>query len=124
MSTVQLSGLNVIAFFVTDLERSADFFARHLGFKRPAGASGPGIFLRQGDLALYLEQVPQRRTIRHGAETEVCPSFAVASVKTAFEKLRAAGVTIVKEYVEFSAEFALFSIADPDGNAMEISGRP
>ncbi|HHH76050.1 MAG TPA: hypothetical protein ENL03_03380 [Phycisphaerae bacterium] len=52
------------------------------------------------------------------------PCFATDSVRQSYEALKASGVKILEEYQEYAPTFALFKIADPDGNMIEIAGNP
>ena len=45
-------------------------------------------------------------------------------MKNAYEKLNAAGVTVVEDYQEFAPTFGAFRIADPDGNVIEFASKP
>lgn len=124
MSTIKVTGLNVIAFYVTDIEKSRAFFIDHLGFEKSKIKMNTSILLNQGDLTICLEKVETQRDASHLEETEVCPCFGTDGVKDAYKKLSAAGVEIVTEYTQHAPTFGLFRIADPDGNLIEFAGHP
>ena len=124
MPTVQVTGLQVIAFYVSDLQKSNAFYTDHLGFEETEFKMDPGIVLRAGTLLIYLEEVDRLLEAEHLVETEVSPCFAVDSVRDTYQKLKGAGIRIVTEYVEYAPTFALFRIGDPDGNLIEFAGKP
>ena len=75
-------------------------------------------------MTLYHEAGRKNRGAESRGFSEFSPCFATASVKQAYELLKSAGVTIVEEYQEYAPTFALFKIADPDGNLIEFAGQP
>ncbi len=99
------------------------FYTERLGFEKGEDMS-PGVLLRAGDVTLYLE--PGRKTRESASREfpEFSPCFASESVKQSYEVLKSAGVTIVEDYQEYGPTFALFKIADPDGNLIELAGQP
>jgi hypothetical protein len=54
----------------------------------------------------------------------VSPCFASDSVREAYETLKEAGVKFVEDYNQSTDTFAMFRIADPDGNVIEFAGKP
>ena len=52
--TVQVTGLQVVAIYVSELERARAFYCGHLGF-RQTGEMPPGIMLDAGGTTVYLE---------------------------------------------------------------------
>ena len=125
MPTVEVNDLNTLAVYVTDLERAQAFYVEQLGFQ-PCDQMPPGILLKAGEVTLYLEGGRKPRSSSPLSESEIsfCLGTAGGSVKDAHEKLKAAGVAIVKDYQEFAPTFAMFRIADPDGNVIELAGKP
>jgi len=125
MSTIEVSGLNAVAVYVADLERAKAFYVGHLGF-RPCGEMPPGILLSAGDVTIYIEGGRKPKSAAPLIECEVgfCLETAAGSVKDAHAKLSAAGATIIEDYQEFAPTFAMFRIADPDGNVIEFAGKP
>jgi len=123
MISTKVKDLNVLAIYVTDLERSREFYSKQLGFES-AGEMPPGILLKSGQVTLYLEGGRKTKRSETSPATEFSPCFAVDSVKAAHDALRAAGVRVVTAYQEFAPTFALFRIADPDGNLIEYAGTP
>lgn len=123
MATVMVKDLGVLAVYVTDLARSEAFYRDHLGFER-AGDMEPGVLLRAGSVALYIEAC--RLNGRGGLSdtSEFCPCFETGGVRASYEALRDAGVSIDSEYREYGPGFALFRISDPDGNLIEFAGTP
>ena len=124
MPTTQVKGLQVLAFYVSDLQKSKAFYMNHLGFEEAEFKMDPGIILRVEKLMIYLEEVENRVEVNHLVESEVSPCFEVHSVKESYQSLRDAGVRVITEYVEYAPTFALFRIGDPDGNLIEFAGKP
>lgn len=123
MPTINVKSLNVIAVYVTDLQRSIHFYTEQLGFEQIQEMS-PGVLLKAGDVTLYIEPGRKKRIEEAGVLTEFSPCFATDSVKQSYESLKNAGVKIVADYQEFGPTFAFFQFADPDYNLIEIAGNP
>ena len=123
MPTVQVTGLNVVSIYVSDLEIAEAFYRDHLGFQR-CEEMPPGILMKTHHVTIYLEPNRGKRTTSPHSEAEVGPCFACDSVKAASEALLVAGQTLVMNYQEFSPHFAMFQIQDPDGNLIEFAGKP
>lgn len=123
MPTVQVTGLNVISIYVSDLERAEAFYRDHLGFEK-ADDMPPGVVMKAGDVILYLEGSRQAQPDRGHTGSEFAICFACDSVRTASEELRKAGVTFVSDYEEHAPTFAFFQIEDADGNVIEFAGAP
>lgn len=123
MGKSMVTGLQAISVFVTDLARAREFWEGLLGFE-PAGEMPPGMLFKAGEVTIYLEPGRKARADEPGAAAEVAPALATESVKAAHEKLRAAGVRIVRDYQKFGDDFAFFQCADPDGNLVEFAGAP
>lgn len=123
MSKVKVREINVLAVYVSDLEKAKAFYIEQLGFEECEEIS-PGILLRSGDVTLYMEAGRKKRKSESREFSEFSPCFATDSVKQTFEVLKSSGVKVVEEYLEFAPTFALFKIIDPDGNLIEIAGKP
>jgi catechol 2,3-dioxygenase-like lactoylglutathione lyase family enzyme len=124
MSTVNVSGLCVVTVFATDLERSKAFYMNHLGFKE-GDPMPPGIILRAGEITLYLEGGRKKREGAPLKQAELGFTFELREgLKEACAKFRDADVPLVGVYEEFSPSYGFFRIADPDGNVIEIAGKP
>lgn len=123
MSKVKVRDMNVLAVYVNDFEKAKAFYIEQLGFEESEEVS-PGILLQSGDVTLYMEGGRKKRESGLREYSEFSPCFSTDSVKETFEVLKASDVKIVEEYQEFAPTFALFKIADPDGNLIEIAGKP
>ena len=55
MSLINITGLNVIAVYVTDLDTSVEFYTSMLGFVQSKIKMPPGILLETKDTMLYIE---------------------------------------------------------------------
>ena len=123
MSLINLTGLNVLSFYVSDLERAKKFYTDTLGFEE-TGPMGPGFCLKGAGVTIYLESGREECPRPPWKYADISPRFATDGVNDAFEKLSDAGVKIISEYEESSPEFAMFRISDDDGNIIEIAGKP
>jgi len=123
MSKVNVRELSVLALYVTDLDKAKAFYVEQLGF-REGERTPPGLLLRSGEVTLYLEGGREKRKLGAREFSEFSPCFATDSVKRSYEALRSAGVDVVEDYKEYGPHFALFKIADPDGNLIEFAGEP
>jgi len=112
-----------IAIYVTDLERSKAFYTEVLEFEITYEMDY-GIFIKHGDITGYIEGKREGISIPPLKHPCICPVFTTESTKEAFDLLSSKGIRIVEEYRKFTEEFAMFSIADPDGNVIEFSGKP
>lgn len=118
-----VTGIQVVGIYATDLERARRFYVDLLGLKVKEEMP-PGILLTAGDTTIYLEG-GRSLAVDPGlfaASTSIC--FGSRSIKAAYERLTAAGAHVVEPYTEFSPEFAMFQISDPDGLVVEFAGVP
>jgi len=123
MSTVTVKEMSVLALYVTDLDRAKAFYVGHLGFQE-GERTPPGVLLRSGNVTLYLEGGRAKRKTGAREVSEFSPCFATDSIKQSYEALKSAGVDVVEKYKEYGPQFALFKVADPDGNLVEFAGEP
>jgi len=123
MANVNVKGLQVLSSYVSDLEKSVQFYKEILGFSQ-LGEVPPGLTLRAGDLTLYLEPGRKSKVDEPGIHAEFSPCFETDSVKTTYKTLKELGVAIFEDYQEYSPDFAMFKITDPDGNVIEFAGSP
>jgi catechol 2,3-dioxygenase-like lactoylglutathione lyase family enzyme len=123
MPSTRVTDLNVLTIYVTDLDRSTEFYREHLGFEKVEDLP-PGVLMKAGKVTLYLEAGRRTRRPDSPPTAEFSPCFATESVKASYESLESAGVHIAHPYREFSPTFALFRISDPDGNLIAFAGAP
>lgn len=123
-SIVDVRGIGIIIIHVSDLDRSVAFYKNTLGFRDGEQMLQPGVTLEAGDATIYLTASRELEERRPTATPGISISLILRGVREAFGKLRDAGVRIVDEYEEASEYFASFAIADPDGNVIELWGRP
>ena len=110
--------LNHLHLHVADVDRSVAFYEEHLGL-RVKQRFGELVFLGDGrgfDLAIApdVEGTPMPRWFHFG-----CHLGSQDEVRTAFERLEAAGVTIARP-LEDHGDYVTFTAADPDGYGIEI----
>ncbi|MFA7330783.1 MAG: VOC family protein [Candidatus Delongbacteria bacterium] len=122
MPTTQVRQLHVLAVYVSDLEGAREFYKTQFGFEE-AGEMPPGLLLQGGGATLYLEEGRLSRPMDEPV-AEIAPCFGTESIRASFDSLAAAGLTILLPYTEYSPVFAMFAVADPDGNRIEFAGRP
>jgi catechol 2,3-dioxygenase-like lactoylglutathione lyase family enzyme len=124
MATVTVTQLHVLAIYVSDLAGARDFYKSHFGFE-DAGEMPPGLLLQGGGATLYLEEGRAPRAMaEEPLPAEICPCFGLESIKAGWEALSAAGLHVLMPYTEFAPTFAMFAVADPDGNRLEFAGKP
>lgn len=123
MERIKVRDMNVLAVYVTDLEKAKSFYIEQLGFEECEEMS-PGILVRSGNVTLYIEGGRKEQKSEPRESSEFSPCFATDSVKQTYNILRSRGVKVVEEYQEFAPTFALFKIVDPDSNLIEFAGKP
>ena len=114
----------VIGIYVSDLLAAKDFYINDLGLE-DVGEMGPGWMLKLGEISFYLEDGREKNLENinlQNADITIC--FSAKSVKAAYEEIRKKNIEIVMEYIEYSPEYSVFMISDPDGNIIEIAGNP
>jgi predicted enzyme related to lactoylglutathione lyase len=118
-----VTGIQVVGIYATDLERARRFYVDLLGLHVKEEME-PGVLLSAGETTIYLEG-GRSLAVDPGlfaASTSIC--FGSKSIRSAYERLTAAGAHVVEPYTEFSPTFAMFQIADPDGLVVEFAGIP
>lgn len=122
MAGIKVKDMNILAVYVTDIERAKAFYIELLGFEECEKVT-PGILMRSGDVTLYMEGGREQKS-ESRKFSEFSPCFDTKSVRQTYEILKSSGVKVVEEYQEFAPTFALFKILDPDGNLIEFAGTP
>jgi catechol 2,3-dioxygenase-like lactoylglutathione lyase family enzyme len=123
-SSVAVRGLAIITIFVSDIDRATHFYKDVLGFEEGEQMLEPGVTLQAGDMTIYLHggrEVTERKFL---SSPEIGLAMVVASVRESARRLRDNGVVIVSDYEEASEYFASIQFADPDGNLLQLWGRP
>lgn len=118
-----MTGVQVIAIYVSDVERAKDFYVDTLGLELN-GPSGGGYSLKSGNMSFYLEGGRTQQVESGLTYNTISPALATKSIKNAYETLKAKGVQIVEDFVQYGEAFAMFRIADPDGNVLKFAGEP
>lgn len=121
---MQVKEIAVIGIYVSDMAEARKFYVDLLGLEEK-GEMGPGYMLALGDTSFYLEpgreKNPGNLSLKE-ADTTIC--FGVDSVKEAYVEIEKGNIAVAMAYTEYSPEYAVFMIADPDGNIIEIAGMP
>ena len=118
-----IRGMGMITLYVSDIERSEEWYCSKLGFQRAAEQNlSPGVTLQAGDVTLYLTKADAQRDgiSRAGDFPGIALCFMVGSVKQSYEAMLAAGVTIAGDYYEPGPSFASVQLADPDEIVIEL----
>jgi len=117
--------------FVTDMNKSVDFYTRVLGFERMKG--GPDYApVRSGSVLIALGPAaglprkhhfnPEVQTSRRGLGVEIV--LEVDDVKSFFEKVKASGYSGILSPLQKRPWVATdFRVADPDGYYLRITSR-
>lgn len=124
MPTVSVSQLHLLSIYVSDLEGACEFYIKHFGFEE-AEDMPPGKLLKGAGAMLYLEagRVPRAQD-EEPQPAEMCPCFGLESIKRGHQALEDAGLHVLMPYTEYAPTFAMFAVADPDGNRIEFAGKP
>lgn len=124
-TVIKLRDLNVLTIYVSDIERSLDFYTNVLGMVKSRDMA-PGVLLdaADGQLTVYLEG-GKKKAPRDVEAPSVRMCFQPEEgVFAAYEALKKHGVAMVGEYLEMAPAFHMFTCADPDGLLIEFAGRP
>lgn len=119
------SKVNTLAVYVTDFTRAKKFYTKALGFEVSADLGENTCFLHSGNLYIYLEGGHQSSNV--SAETVRLSFFLETeeSVNKVYNKLKESGVRILQNKPQqVGADIFWFQFADPDGNILEVSGKP
>ena len=119
-----VNDIAVIGIYVSDLQVAKDFYVNDLGLVE-VGEMGPGWMLKLGEIPFYLEDGREKNLDNiylQNADITIC--FSAKSVKAAYEEIGKKNIAVVMEYIEYSPEYSVFMISDPDGNIIEIAGNP
>jgi len=117
--------------FVNDLEKSAEFYTRVLGFERMKGAADY-VPVRSGSVVIGLGPAaglskrhyfnPELMTTRRGLGTEIV--LEVDDVERCFDQVKAAGYKKILSPLRKQSWGATdFRVADPDGYYLRITSR-
>ncbi len=114
--------------FVTDLQRSLDFFTRKLGFKVNLTYGEPPFFGQVGrDAALLALRLVHQPVMMKSDEGDLLSaSIWVTNAKQLFLEFQAAGVQFhqpLRNEPWHGAGQGGFIVADPDGNLLSFGGR-
>lgn len=126
-SVIRLEDFNVVTVYVSDLEKSLDFYTRVLGMQktREMGRNGALLNAANGLLTIYVEAGRARPENPPANAPRTCLCFRPeGGVRAAYEALSKEGVAMVGEYLKLSDKFHLFACADPDGMEIEFAGQP
>ena len=121
--TPLVTDIQLIAVYVTDLDRAVTFYTDILGFTKGTDMP-PGLILNSGKAMIYLEPGRTETDTEPNTTREVSAVFATKSVAAARKHLEDKNVTMIGDYQQFGDDFAFFRFADPDGNVHEFGGRP
>jgi predicted enzyme related to lactoylglutathione lyase len=116
-----------LAVYVSDMARAKKFYTEVLGFEITADLTPTLCFLnsKSGKIPIYLECVQKVSSV----DNQTCrSSFFLEAEKLASETyadLKKAGVKLLQSAPEPVADdTTCFQFQDPDGNIIEVSGKP
>lgn len=111
--------------YVTDLQRTKEFYVDKLGLSLISIAAGRHIFFRAGESVLlcFIADVTRKETIvpPHGASAGVHFAFEVErqDYDEAIQEIEKAGIQIIHHH-NWKGGIRSFYFHDPDGNVVEI----
>lgn len=119
--------VRALAIYVTDLKNAKKFYTEVLGFQL-SSELGPNLcFLKSksGGINIYMEGGKKQTK----TDSQTCRlSFFLQTENSASETyvtLKAAGVKLLQEDPELVGDdTACFKFEDPDGNIIEVAGKP
>ncbi|NLI97804.1 VOC family protein [bacterium] len=118
-------GVHTVAIYVSNIARAKEFYIQILGFEHGWDVHDNLTFLKVGSTHVYLEGGYESHEI---TDKSLRLSFfleADESVKEIFEALRSNGVVTIQESPEQVGDDTWwFQFQDPDGNILEVSGKP
>jgi len=125
MKSTAIEGLHGVRYQSTDVQRAADFYTTHLGFKLehqqlPAFASvslGDFTLLLSGPGASGSRPMPDGRAQQAGGWNRMV--LRVKDVAAEIERLKSAGVSF-RNQMESGPGGRQVQIEDPDGNPIEL----
>jgi catechol 2,3-dioxygenase-like lactoylglutathione lyase family enzyme len=118
-------GILTVAIYVTDMARAKKFYTETLGFEQGWDVHENLSFLKVGNTHVYLEAGYEPSEITDKSARLSFFLEAEKSVKEVFEVLKAKGVNIIQDAPEqVGDEVWWFQFRDPDGNILEVSGKP
>lgn len=120
----QVRGLGTIIVRVSDLDQSLRFYREMLGFVDGEQLLSPGVTLVAGDATIYLVGGHERGSEPGPRGTGVVPMLMINGLRQASEALQGVGVEFIEPFEAHSEHFSSCTVADPDGNPIELVGRP
>jgi predicted enzyme related to lactoylglutathione lyase len=116
-----------LAVYVTDLKRAKRFYTEVLGFELSVDL-GPNLcFLKSksGDINIYMEGGKKQTPVDNQTSRLSFFLQAERNASETYGSLKAAGVKLLQEAAELVGdETACFQFEDPDGNIIEVCGKP
>ncbi|UCG45447.1 MAG: VOC family protein [Candidatus Bathyarchaeota archaeon] len=119
--------IRALAVYVTDLERAKRFYTEVLSFKLSVDLEPNLCFLKSksGDINIYMEGGKSQTSIDDQTSRLSFFLQAERSASETYAVLKAAGVKLLQEAPELvGGETACFQFEDPDGNIIEVCGKP
>ncbi len=118
-------GINTVTVYVKDLERAKKFYIEILGFELAYDVHPSLSFLKVASTHVYLEGGYDPVEITDKSARLSFFLEAEGSVKEVFDTLKSKGVKTIQESPEQVGDDTWwFQFKDPDGNILEVSGKP
>lgn len=119
--------IRALAVYVTDLKKAKRFYTEILGFELSVDLEPNLCFLKSksGDINIYMEGGKKQTSIDNQTTRLSFFLQAERSAPETYASLKAAGVKLLQENPKLVGdETACFQFEDPDGNIIEVSGKP
>lgn len=118
-------GVHTVAIYVSNIARAKEFYIQILGFEHGWDVHENLTFLKTGSTHVYLEGGYDSVEITDKSARLSFFLEADGSVKEVFEILKSRGVELLQSSPEQVGDDTWwFQFKDPDGNILEVSGKP
>jgi catechol 2,3-dioxygenase-like lactoylglutathione lyase family enzyme len=114
---LQVAGVRI---YVTDLERSLQFYQRVCGFELVRRAGTAAALLRNGEVRLSLRQVEKPAATHYPGDAQTHVNFAVRSLASTIQEVTAAGFHTVEKGPQPTAIGTYVTVLDPSGNIQQM----
>lgn len=121
------TGVRTVAVYVTEMEKAKEFYTGLLSFEISADLGPTLCFLRSksGQVHIYLEGGHKPNFVDDDTARLSFFLEPERGVAETFESLKAAGVRLLQAAPEEVGDDTWwFQFQDPDGNILEVAGRP
>lgn len=121
----QFKHINVVYYYVSDLDEAREFYAHTVGFGEPVRETGQWVEFAVGDgphFALH-RTAPEHLDGLKPSRGPMRFSIAVSDLEAVYEELNARGVPFSRS-PEYAPGFKLAEFIDPEGNPVRLVEHP